>query len=61
MMSGVVAVFEVSRSGASHRWVLRNWDGEVLAQNGRYLTRSAAVEDIERLRVASITANVVEV
>jgi uncharacterized protein YegP (UPF0339 family) len=61
MMSGVVAVFEVSRAAGSHRWVLRNWDGEVLAQKDGYLTRSAAVQDIERLRVASITANVVEI
>ncbi|MBB6627517.1 YegP family protein [Nocardioides sp. KIGAM211] len=61
MTAGLVAVFEVSRFAGTHRWILRNWDGEILAQNGGYLTRGAAVQDIERLRVATVTANVVEV
>ena len=60
MMAGIVAVFELSHTAGSHRWILRNWDGEILAQNDGYLTRAAAVQDIERLRVASVTANVVE-
>ena len=60
MMTDIVAVFELSQDNGRHRWVLRTWDGEVLAQNGGYLTRAAAVEDIERLRDASVTANVVE-
>jgi uncharacterized protein YegP (UPF0339 family) len=59
-MLHLVAVFELSVHAGRHGWVLRDWDGEVLARNSGYLTRAAAAQDIERLRVASVTANVVE-
>ena len=60
-MLKIVAVYEVFEQSGTHGWVLRDWDGEVLAQNGGYLTRAAATQDIERLRVAAVTASVVEV
>ncbi|WP_395693432.1 YegP family protein [Nocardioides sp.] len=59
-MLKIVAVFEVDGQVGDHRWQLLNWDGEVLAEKGGYLTRAAALQDIERIRVAAVTANVVE-
>ena len=59
-MLQMVAVFELSYQAGHHRWVLRDWDGAILAQNGGYLTRAAAVQDIERLQSATLGANVVE-
>ncbi|WP_395656512.1 YegP family protein [Nocardioides sp.] len=59
-MLKIVAVFEVDGKLGEHRWQLRDWDGEVLAEKGGYLTRAAALQDIERVRVAAVTANVVE-
>lgn len=59
-MLHTVAVFELFERAGQHSWVLRDWDGVVLAQNSGYLTRAAAAQDIERLRVASVTANVIE-
>lgn len=60
-MLKIVGLFEVFAHRGEHYWLLRDWDGVVLARNGGYLTRAAALEDIERLRVTAITANVVEV
>lgn len=60
-MLKIVAVYEVFEDSGGHGWVLRDWDGTVMARNGGYLTRAAAVQEIERLRVAAVTANVVEV
>ncbi len=59
-MLKIVGLFEVFRDGGEYHWILRDWDGEVLARNGGYITRAGAVQDIERLRVAAVTANVVE-
>ncbi|WP_395693549.1 YegP family protein [Nocardioides sp.] len=59
-MFRTVAVFEVNGRVGDHRWQLVNWDGEVLAEKGGYLTRAAALEDVERIRVAAVTANLVE-
>ena len=60
-MLKIQGLFEVFRADGEHHWVLRGWDGEVIARNGGYLTRAGALEDIERLRVTALTANVVEV
>ncbi len=60
-MLKIVGLFEVFQDGGEHHWLLRDWDGEVLARNGGYITRAAALQDIERLRVAAVTANVIEV
>ena len=59
-MLKIVAVFEVDGRLGDHRWRLVNWDGEVLAEKSGFYTRTAAVEDIERVRVAAVTANIAE-
>lgn len=60
-MLKIVGLFEVYADTCGHHWVLRDWDGEVIARNGGYITRTAALEDIEQLRVTALTANIVEV
>lgn len=59
-MLKIAGLFEVYEDGGRHHWVLRDWDGQVLARNGGYITRTGALEDIERLRVTALTANIVE-
>ena len=53
-------MFEVYERDGEHHWVLRDWDGQVMAQNGGYASRVGVLQDIERLRVTALTANVVE-
>ena len=60
-MLKIAGLFEVYQEAGEHHWVLRDWDGYVMARNGGYITRAGALEDIERLRVTALTANVVEV
>ena len=59
-MLKIAAVFEVYDDAGLHHWILRDWDGGILARNGGYATRACALRDIERLRVTALTANVVE-
>ena len=54
-------LFEVYQDGGEHHWVLRDCDGQIMARNGGYVTRTSALHDIERLRVTAPTANIVEV
>lgn len=56
----IAGLFEVYEQDGEHHWVLRDWDGEVMARNGGYVSRTGALMDIERLRVTALTANVVE-
>jgi uncharacterized protein YegP (UPF0339 family) len=56
----IAGLFEVFEQDGEHHWLLRDWDGEVMARNGGYITRASALQDIERLRVTALTANVVE-
>ncbi len=37
-MLKIVGLFEVFRDGGEYHWILRDWDGEVLARNGGYIT-----------------------
>jgi hypothetical protein len=60
-MLSLAGLFEVHHDGRSHHWVLRDWDGLIMARNGGYVTRTAVMYEIERLRVTALTANVVEV
>lgn len=60
-MLKIAGLFEVYSAQGEHHWVLRDWDGQIMARNGGYLTRAAAIQDIERLRVTALTANIVEV
>lgn len=60
-MLKIAGLFEVYEERGEHHWVLRDWDGQIMARNGGYITRAGAIEDIERLRVTALTANVVEV
>ena len=57
----MAGLFEVYHDDGVHHWVLRDWDGQITARNGGYLSRTGALQDIERLRVIALTANVVEV
>jgi uncharacterized protein YegP (UPF0339 family) len=59
-MLKIAGLFEVYQEDGAHHWVLRDWDGYVMARNGGYITRAAVIQDIERLRVTALTANVVE-
>lgn len=59
-MLKIAGLFEVYQEQGEFAWVLRDWDGQIMAHNSGYSTRNAAVEDIERLRVTALTANVVE-
>lgn len=60
-MLKIAGLFEVYEEQGEHHWVLRDWDGQVMARNGGYITRIGAIQDIERLRVTALTANIVEV
>ena len=57
----MAGLFEVYQDDDGHHWVLRDWDGQIMARNGGYITRASALQDVERLRVTALTANVVEV
>lgn len=59
-MLKIAGLFEVYERDGEHHWVLRDWAGEVMARNGGYVSRAGALQDIERLRVTALTANVVE-
>ncbi|WP_395656520.1 YegP family protein [Nocardioides sp.] len=59
-MLKIAGLFEVFEQHGEHHWVLRDWDGQIMARNGGYITRTAALQEIERLRVTALTANVVE-
>lgn len=60
-MLKIAGLFEVYADQGEHHWVLRDWDGQIMARNAGYLTRTAAIQDIERLCVTALTANIVEV
>lgn len=60
-MLKIAGLFEVYQQDDEHHWVLRDWDGQIIAHNGGYLSRAGALRDIERLRVTSLTAQIVEV
>ncbi|MFT3873586.1 MAG: YegP family protein [Nocardioides sp.] len=60
-MLKIAGLFEVYALDGEHYWLLRDWDGQIMARNGGYPSRGGALMDIERLRVTALTANVVEV
>ena len=59
-MLKIAGLFEVFEQDGEHHWLLRDWDGQVMARNGGYITRASALQEIERIRVTALTANVVE-
>ena len=59
-MLKIAGVFEVYELDGEHYWLLRDWDGQVIARNGGYASWAGVHTDIERLRVVALTANVVE-
>ncbi len=60
-MLKIAGLFEVFEQDGEHHWVLRDWDGQIVARNGGYVSRIGALQDVERLGVTALTANVVEV